>query len=117
MTEGVEKMFKNHISGLLIVSVLLAIVGLVLLFSSASFGMSLGNSWLMSQQDGIADTSQFMMVMETYTTAFVVAGGILFAAGLLMAILTYFTALVLGDKKTEVPSEGTDSKELLADDF
>lgn len=110
-------MFKNHIIGLLIVSVLLAIVGLVLLFSSASFGMSLGNSWLMSQQDGIADTGQFMIVIETYTTSFVVSGGILFATGLLMAILTYFTALILGDKKTEISSEGTDSKELLADDF
>lgn len=110
-------MFKNHISGLLIVSALLAIVGLVLLFASALFGMSLGSSWLMSQQDSTADAGQYVMVMETYTTAFIVSGGILFAAGLLMAILTYFTALILGDKEPEIPFEQTDSKELLADDF
>lgn len=91
-------MFKNHITGLGIISIILAIVGLVLLFSSASFGISLGNSWLMSQEDSIADTSQFMMVMETYTTAFVISGGILFAAGFVTAILTYFTALFLGIK-------------------
>lgn len=71
-------------------SAILAAVGLVLMFSSASFGISLGNSWLMSQEDGIADTSQFMMVTETYTTAFVVSGGILFATGLLTAMLTYY---------------------------
>ncbi|KAA0959281.1 hypothetical protein FQ085_05800 [Planococcus sp. ANT_H30] len=94
-------MFKNHISGLVIVSTLLAIVGLVLLFVSASFGISLGSSWLRSQQDGIADTSQFVMVMEAYTTVFVVLGGILFAVGLLTAILTYFSVLFLGFRETE----------------
>ncbi|ANU14448.1 hypothetical protein B481_0202 [Planococcus halocryophilus Or1] len=91
-------MFKNHITGLGIISIILAIIGLILLFSSASFGISLGNSWLTGQVDGIADTSNYVMVMETYTNAFLITGGILFAAGLVTAILTYFTALFLGIK-------------------
>ncbi|MGB6406943.1 MAG: hypothetical protein WBF39_05655 [Planococcus donghaensis] len=91
-------MFKNHITGLGIISIILAIIGLILLFSSASFGISFGNSWLTGQVDGIADTNHYVMVMETYTNAFLITGGILFAAGLVTAILTYFTTLFLGIK-------------------
>lgn len=81
----------KHIKGLSVLSGLLVIVGLVLMFASVSFGASLGLSWLVNQEDGSADTSQYMMVIETYTNNFVIVGSILFGVGLLTAILAYFS--------------------------
>jgi len=90
---------KEHIKGLSIISSLLTIAGLVLMFSSISFGTSLGSSWLLNQEDGTANTSEYDMVVETYKNNFVIAGSILFGAGLLTAILTYFTSLLFGKKE------------------
>lgn len=98
-------MLKEHIKGLGVISFLLAIVGLVLMFSSVSFGTSLGDSWLSKQEDGMADTSQYMLVIETYKNNFVISGSILFAAGLLTAILTYFTYLFQRIRKTTISPE------------
>lgn len=91
-------MLKEHIKGLGVISSLLAIAGLVLMFSSIFFGTSLGESWLLNQEDG----GQYMMVIETYKNNFVIAGSILFGVGLLTAILTYFTFLLYGIRKTTI---------------
>ncbi|EIM05375.1 hypothetical protein A1A1_16675 [Planococcus antarcticus DSM 14505] len=101
-------MFKKHIKRLGVISSVLALLGLILMFSSASFGIYLGSSWLINQEGSIADTSQYMMVNETFSNAYLVTGGILFAAGLLTAILTYFSVLFLGFRETEIPPEHTD---------
>ncbi len=58
-------MLKESIKVLGIISSLLVIVGLVLMFSSVSFGTFLGDIWLANQVEGIADTSQYMIVLET----------------------------------------------------
>ncbi|MFC3882018.1 hypothetical protein ACFOU2_00135 [Bacillus songklensis] len=94
-------MLNEHIKGLSIISSLLAIAGLVLMFSSISFGTSLGNSWLLNQEDGVADTSQYNMIVETYKNNFVIIGSILFGAGLLTAILTYFTSVLFVKKENK----------------
>lgn len=91
-------MLNEHIKGLSIISSLLAIAGLVLMFSSISFGTALGDSWLLNQ-GGVVDTSQYNMIVETYKNNFVITGSILFSAGLLTAILTYFTSVLLGKKE------------------
>ncbi|MEH7126101.1 hypothetical protein V7127_23080 [Bacillus sp. JJ1773] len=41
-------------------------------------GSSLGDSWLISQEDGIADTSQYNMIVQTFNNNFVIIGSILF---------------------------------------
>lgn len=82
-----------------IMSSLLAIAGLILMFSSISFATSLGDSWLLNQKDGVADTSHYSMIVETYKNNFVIIGSILFGAGLLTAILTYFTSLLFVKKE------------------
>ncbi len=92
-------MLKEHIKGLNIISSLLAIAGLVLMFASISFGTSLGHSWLLNQEDGIADTNQYNMIVETFKNNFVIIGGILFGSGLLTAILTYFISLLFSKKE------------------
>lgn len=74
MVKGGIRLLKEHIQGLSIMSVLLAIVGLVLMFSSIS------NS---RQYDIIA----------------IIIGSILFGAGLLIAILTYFSFVLFGKKE------------------
>ena len=85
--------------GLSIVSSLLAIAGLILMFSSISFATSLGDSWLLNQADGVADANRYNMIVETYKHNFVIIGSILFGAGLLAAILTYFTSLLFVKKE------------------
>lgn len=101
-------MLEKHIIRLGIISSLLAIVGLVLMFSAVSFGTSLGTSWLIKQEDGIADTSQYMMIIETYTSTFLISGSILFAAGILTAVLSYFTSLFFGIRETKLSTEIND---------
>lgn len=61
------------------------------MFSSISLGTSLGDSWLSSQADGIAETSQYNMIVNTYKNNFVIIGSILFGSGFLSAIFIYFT--------------------------
>ncbi|WMX55015.1 hypothetical protein [Peribacillus sp. R9-11] len=51
-------MLTKHSNNLLIISSLLAITGLALMFLSINFGISLGDSWLDNQEDGIYDTDQ-----------------------------------------------------------
>jgi hypothetical protein len=82
-------------------SALLAIAGLILMFSSISFAVSLADSWLLDQENGMADTNRYNMMMETYKHNFVIVGSILFGGGLLTAILTYFTSLLFAKEKRE----------------
>lgn len=84
-------MSHEHFKGLSIFSSLIVIAGLVLMFSSISLGTSLGDSWLNRQENGIADTSQYNMIVETYKNNFVIIGSILFGVGVLSAISTYYT--------------------------
>lgn len=72
------------------------------MFSSVAFGTSLGESWLINQENSIADTSQYMMIIETYTRTFLISGSILFAAGFLTAILTYFTYLFFSTREPKL---------------
>ena len=92
-------MLHAHLKGLGIISVLIAIAGLVLMFSSISFGTSLGGSWLRSQEDGVADTSQYNI--GTYKNNFVIIGSMLFGAGLLSTIFTYFTHVLFRKKENK----------------
>ncbi len=92
-------MLKEHIKGLSTISSLLAIGGLVLMFSSISIGTSLGDSWLLTQEDGVADTSQYNMIVETYKNNFVIIGSIMFGAGLLTAIFISFTSVLFSKKE------------------
>jgi hypothetical protein len=70
------------------------------MFSSISLGTSLGDSWLSSQVDGIADSNRYNMIVETYKNNFVIIGSILFGAGLLSAIFTYYTYVLF--RKEEI---------------
>jgi hypothetical protein len=63
------------------------------MFSSIYFGTSLGDSWLLNQEDGVADTNRYNLIVETYKNNFVIIGSILFGTGTLTAILTYITSI------------------------
>ncbi|MGD6942574.1 hypothetical protein ACQCT6_11095 [Cytobacillus gottheilii] len=84
-------MSHEHFKGLSIFSSIIVIAGLVLMFSSIYLGISFGDSWLFRQENGIADTSQYNMIVETYKNNFVIMGSILFGVGVLSAIFTYYT--------------------------
>ncbi len=87
--------------GLVVISCLLTIVGLVLMFSSVSFGASLGESWVSNQEDSSYDTREYMMIIKMYQSLYVISGSILFAIGLLTAILTFFIFLFCETRKTK----------------
>lgn len=94
-------MSKDHIKACNIISILSIIAGFILMFSSVSFGTSMGDSWLMKQSEGIADTSRYNMIVKTYITNFVIIGSISLSAGLLLTMLTYFTPLFLRKNKSK----------------
>ncbi|MFE1245127.1 hypothetical protein ACFW35_13425 [Fictibacillus sp. NPDC058756] len=83
----------KKIKELSIISSLLAIAGLVLMFSSNYFGTTLGDSWRHNQA-GVIDTELYYRVTDTYKNNFVIIGSILFGAGILTAILTYFISFL-----------------------
>lgn len=87
---------------------LLMVAGLVLCFSSPSFGIKKALSWLQSQQDGMADSSLYTAVAENNMAMFITLGSILFAAGLLSAIGVYFTVMIRGKKEDAIIIEPTD---------
>ena len=99
---GKYRLLHEHFKGLSIISSLIAIVGLFLMFSSISFGTSLGESWLLSQEDGIADSSRYNRIVETYKNNFVIIGSILFGAGLLSAIFTYYTYVLFRKEEKKI---------------
>lgn len=72
--KGGIRLLKEHIQGLSIISVLLTILGLVLMYSS------------------ISNSRQYDMLS-------IIIGSILFGAGLLIAILTYFSFVLFGKKE------------------
>lgn len=74
---------KDKYKGFLIVSGLLAAVGLVLIFQSVKFGTSLADSWIAER--GGANTDYYHIIVESYIQAFHLAGGVLLGAGILLS--------------------------------
>lgn len=72
------------------------------------YGNGSRGSWLTSQSDGIADTSQYMMIIETYTNNFVIIGSVLLGLGLLIAICTYVAFLFDRVKEKSIRSTNLD---------
>jgi hypothetical protein len=63
--------------------------GLILMFLSGSWGLSLADSWLIAN-GGQAETNAYLMKRNHYFDLFFTTGSILFAGGLLFSILCYF---------------------------
>ena len=82
-------MTDEHIKEWKIITIVLIIVGLGLMFLSVTFVTSIGDSWLESV-GGMADTSNYERIVDTQTNNFVIIGSILFGAGVLSALGTYY---------------------------
>lgn len=87
---------NNHIRFITIGS-LLTVTGFILLFFSPYFGVSMAENWLMKQ--GGSDTAVFHIMIESYISNFLVAGGILFGIGLVTILVTSFLKLNLEREK------------------
>ncbi|MGI2328296.1 hypothetical protein [Planococcus sp. YIM B11945] len=88
-----------HVIGMFWTAAFAAIGGLVLIFTSTSFGVARGNSWLQSQ-GGMGDTSSYDLIVETAITKFLLMGSLLLGAGFLLTIATFFYFL-LNEKARE----------------
>ncbi|WP_409292711.1 hypothetical protein [Peribacillus sp. SCS-37] len=82
---------KKSFELLIWISVICTGAGLILLFYSVSFGNSLALSWL--DEQGGSDPQQYQIVMESYINSFIACGSILFAFGLVLGGLGYFSFL------------------------
>ncbi|TYS62507.1 hypothetical protein FZC76_20610 [Sutcliffiella horikoshii] len=79
----------EHIKELKILNAALIIGGLVLMFLSVTFGTAIGDSWL-DGVGGMADTSNYERIVDTQTNNFVIIGSILFGAGVLTSLGTFY---------------------------
>lgn len=84
-------MTMEKLKGLVAVGSLIAVIGLIFLFFSVNFGTSLADNWLAEQ--GGADTSIYLIVIEGYINNFVTAGSILLGIGLATVIFSYYKTL------------------------
>ena len=94
----------KHVKGLSWLVFLFMVLGLILIFASVHFGVARGNSWLMRQTEG-SSTEIYYMIIEAYTTSFMMIGGILFGTGLLIGILTFFTAVLFDETEEKGSAE------------
>lgn len=78
----------NHMQKLFLIGSILSIGGLILIFFSDNFGMSLADHWL--SKYNYADSNTYEFKVKANTNNFLVTGGILFGIGLTMVILTYY---------------------------
>jgi hypothetical protein len=92
----------KHVKGLSWLVFLFMLSGLILIFTSVHFGMAQGNGWLL--QNG-GDPELYYLVVETYTTSFIMIGGILFGTGLLIGTLTFFTSVLFDETEDNNSAE------------
>ncbi len=90
----------------------LIIAGIILGFSSVSFGQARADGWLQSQFDSIGDTSTYQMIMETNSLIFVVFGSILFGAGILLALVIMGLLLFMDKPQNAGPDESLSETEI-----
>ncbi|MRH44506.1 hypothetical protein GH741_17820 [Aquibacillus halophilus] len=81
-------MTREKLRGVIYLGTFIGIIGLIALFSSVYFGSSLASTWLSNQ--GSADTSTYLVILESYINIFLVVGGILMGFGLFLVVFTYF---------------------------
>ncbi|QFT87565.1 hypothetical protein FIU87_02775 [Bacillus sp. THAF10] len=82
-------MTYEHIKQFKIITSLLVVIGMGLMFLSVSFGTAIGDSWL-QDQGGFANTSNYERTVETHINNFVIIGSILFGAGVLTGLATFY---------------------------
>ncbi|MEC5423525.1 hypothetical protein QGM71_08465 [Virgibacillus sp. C22-A2] len=85
-------MTADKVKGFIGLGATLSIVGLILLFSSISFGTSLADGWLV-RNGGMSDSSIYELRVNSYTTNFLAFGSITFAIGLFTTIWSSYKLL------------------------
>lgn len=73
----------------IIVNIILAALGLVLIFESVTFSLAIANHWL-KQEGGVVDTSNYQLIFKNMVANFRWTGIIAFAIGLAGAVSGYF---------------------------
>lgn len=82
-------MKKEQLKNFIILSCVIAVIGIILLFFSVRFGESLASNWLLSH-GGFTDTDTYMLRMENYIRNFQAAGSIFLAIGLAAAMFMLY---------------------------
>lgn len=76
----------------IIVSIILAAIGLFLIFESVTFSLAIADTWL-KEQGGSADTADYQLVFKNTVANFRWTGIIAFAIGLAGAASGYFQSI------------------------
>lgn len=86
--EGSETGMNEKLQIFVIIGALCILAGGILTFYSASFGISMADSWLADR--GGADTDYYHIIVESYINSFLVGGGVILGFGIVLtALITY----------------------------
>lgn len=80
-------MNEDKAKGLIIITTVMATIGLILILSSVKFGTTLAGSWLAKY--GSIDTEYYYIMVESYINNFLVVGSILFSIGVISTVASY----------------------------
>ncbi|WKA54659.1 hypothetical protein [Planococcus shixiaomingii] len=96
----------ERVKGMFWVAAFAVFGGLILILSSTLFGMERAQGW--ADREGLYSPEIYLLIMGNAANQSMIVGSILFGAGLLLAISTYFYFLFTGQ-----PEEaGIETKQL-----
>lgn len=89
---------NEKLKGLMVLTSILGVIGLILIFLSGILGTYLADIWLLYLQDGSAETSNYQLKERANTNNFLVTGGILFGVSLTTILFAYYKKLNIKEK-------------------
>ncbi len=84
-------MIKNKLIGIVTLGSVLSTIGLLFLFNSAKLGITRAENWLHEQ--GGADNTTYLFIMENYSNSYLIVGSILFGIGLATIVGAFYKML------------------------
>lgn len=84
-------MIKNKLIGIVALGSLLSTIGLLSTFNSAKLGLTRAENWLIEQ--GEADNTTYLFIMENYSNSYLIVGSILFGIGLATIVGAFYKIL------------------------
>ena len=95
-------MNNNKLMGLVVLGSLMATIGFLFIFNSAKLGLTRAENWLFEQ--GGADNTTYLFLMENYTNSYLIAGSILLGIGLATIVGACFKILTSNESNVSTSS-------------
>ena len=86
-------MIKIKLIGIVALGSLLSTIGLLSIFYSAKLGLKRAENWLIEQ--GGADNSTYLFIMENYSNSYLIVGSILLGIGLATIVGAFYKIVTI----------------------